>query len=205
MPAGPSWDSYRRCVMMKKPKSACIKHEEALCRRSPHVVTKVLRLTVGGLEPLLRTFPNLKIIQLFRDPRAIMNSRINSRYPQKDFRNTTIALCRKMIWDLQEGKKLLKKYPDRFKFIFYEDMTTDPVGKTELLSNYIGMDFNKTEVELLNTIKVNKPFKDKQSEIPDARVDDNAYWWKSTLPKHNLTCVQEECREFFDTFGLELF
>ncbi|XP_068929031.1 carbohydrate sulfotransferase 7 [Petaurus breviceps papuanus] len=54
---------------------------EAECRKYPVVVIKDVRLLdLGVLVPLLRDPGlNLKVIQLFRDPRAVHNSRLKSR------------------------------------------------------------------------------------------------------------------------------
>ena len=159
-------------------------------------------MTVGSLEPLLRIFPNLKIVQLLRDPRAIINSRIYSRgYPTKDFVRNSRALCRKMTWDLEEGKELLKKYPDRFKFVFYEDIKSDVLKKAEGLSNFIGMEYESSEVKLLNKVSVNKGTR----AIPSSRTADNAYWWKSTLSENFLKTVQNDCSILLKYFGFKLF
>ncbi|XP_077001329.1 carbohydrate sulfotransferase 7 [Tamandua tetradactyla] len=54
---------------------------EAECRKYPVVVIKDVRLLdLGVLVPLLRDPGlNLKVVQLFRDPRAVHNSRLKSR------------------------------------------------------------------------------------------------------------------------------
>lgn len=55
---------------------------EAECRKYPVVVIKDVRLLdLGVLVPLLRDPGlNLKVVQLFRDPRAVHNSRLKSRH-----------------------------------------------------------------------------------------------------------------------------
>lgn len=163
-------------------------------------------MTVGSLEPLLRIFPNLKIVHLFRDPRAVINSRIHSKgYPVRDFNRNAKALCRKMTWDLLEGKELLKKYPDRFKFIFYEDIKSDVLNKTEQLSNFIGMNFQSSEVELLNKVKVNNVAMGRRIKVPGTRASDNAFWWKANIPDNILKNVQKECNTVVEHFGFTIF
>ncbi|XP_069060393.1 carbohydrate sulfotransferase 7-like [Pleurodeles waltl] len=67
-------------------RSACpprpLRELEAECRRYPAVVIKDVRLMDAGvLLPLLRDPAlNLRIIQLFRDPRAVHNSRLKSKH-----------------------------------------------------------------------------------------------------------------------------
>ena len=203
---GSSWDAYRVCLRRRRPKIECIKEEEELCRKSTHKITKVLRMTVGSLEPLMRTNPNLKIIQLFRDPRAIINSRFHSKgYPARDYTKNAKALCRKMTWDLMEGKELVKKYPDRVKLIFYEDLKRDVLKNSEQLSNFIGMDFEASEVNLLNRVKVNNVAAGRHIRAPSSRTKDNAFWWRSNIPDNMLNIVQRECRTLLEQFGLRIF
>ena len=203
--AGPSWDTYRACIKSRRtPKKECIKRQETLCKKAKHIVTKVLRMTVGSLEPLLRTVPDLKIIQLMRDPRAIINSRIHSQgYPARDYVSNSKALCQKMTWDLEEGLVLMKNYPDRFKFVFYEDVKSDVLSKARQLSNFIGMEFDEAEVARLNIVSVNKA--KSRSVATKSRVIDNAFWWRTRLSLANVDNVQRYCSKVFDGFDLKLF
>ena len=163
-------------------------------------------MTVGSLEPLLQKNPNLKIVQLFRDPRAIINSRLYSRgYPARDFTKNARALCKKMNWDFKEGKELLKQYPDRVKLIFYEDIKSDVMKKSEQLSNFIGMDFQAAEVNLLNRVKTNNAVAGRHIKAPSSRSKDNAFWWRLSIPDSTLKIVQRECRTVLEELGLRLF
>ncbi|XP_072470653.1 carbohydrate sulfotransferase 7 isoform X2 [Notamacropus eugenii] len=79
---------------------------EAECRKYPAVVIKDVRLLdLGVLVPLLRDPGlNLKVIQLFRDPRAVHNSRLKSRQ----------ALVRESIQVLRTRQKA-----DRFQRLLF--------------------------------------------------------------------------------------
>ena len=203
---GPSWDTFRACIKTRRTaKKECIRREEDLCKKAKHIVTKVLRMTVGSLEPLLRTFPNLKIIHLMRDPRAIINSRMYSAgYPGRDLVANSKALCRKMTWDVVEGQALLKKYPNRFKFAFYEDVKSDVLRKSEQLSNFIGMEYKSSEVSGLNKVKVNKA-NVRNVKVSGSRVADNAFWWRTSLSVKDLVNIQRDCEKVFKTFDLRIF
>ena len=163
-------------------------------------------MTVGSLEPLLQKNPNLKIVQLFRDPRAIINSRLYSKgYPARDFTKNSKALCRKMNWDIREGKDLLRKYPDRVKLIMYEDVKSDVLKKSEQLSNFIGMEFQTSEVSHLNVVKTNNAVAGRHIKAPGSRTKDNAFWWRLSIPDNTLKIVQRECRTVLQELGLRLF
>lgn len=85
-PAAPLARSEVGLVEDKACESSCppvpLRALEAECRKYPVVVIKDVRLLdLGVLVPLLRDPGlNLKVVQLFRDPRAVHNSRLKSRH-----------------------------------------------------------------------------------------------------------------------------
>jgi hypothetical protein len=46
------------------------------------------------------------------------------------------SLCSKMLYDFGEGQKVQKLFPDRFRFIYYEDFSVDILNKSKILYNY---------------------------------------------------------------------
>ncbi|XP_060230867.1 carbohydrate sulfotransferase 7 [Meriones unguiculatus] len=85
-PAAPRARAEVGLVEDKACESSCppvpLRALEAECRKYPVVVIKDVRLLdLGVLVPLLRDPGlNLKVVQLFRDPRAVHNSRLKSRH-----------------------------------------------------------------------------------------------------------------------------
>ncbi|WAQ99951.1 hypothetical protein MAR_024324, partial [Mya arenaria] len=77
---GPSWKTYRDCLSRFIGKSVCLRDLQDVCRRSTVRFIKLLRLTLGSLQPLLENNEHLKVVHLFRDPRAIIHSRMYTRY-----------------------------------------------------------------------------------------------------------------------------
>ncbi|XP_036603152.1 carbohydrate sulfotransferase 7 [Trichosurus vulpecula] len=92
---------------------------EAECRKYPVVVIKDVRLLdLGVLVPLLRDPGlNLKVIQLFRDPRAVHNSRLKSRQ----------ALVRESIQVLRTRQKA-----DRFQRLLFAQSVGGRAGPSLL-------------------------------------------------------------------------
>ncbi|XP_025890053.1 carbohydrate sulfotransferase 7 [Nothoprocta perdicaria] len=78
---------------------------EAECRKYPVVVIKDVRLLeLGALQPLLREPGlNLRVIQLFRDPRAVHNSRLKAKQ----------ALLRESIQVLRSRQRAEPRGPPR--------------------------------------------------------------------------------------------
>ncbi|WAR07401.1 CHST5-like protein [Mya arenaria] len=102
--AGPSWRRYTECRYSKRqPRDICLPMQALYCSNFRHLVVKTLRITTDSLGPLLDRKPDLKVIQLFRNPFAIMNSRLESSFQSivSDFVEMGESLCRKMEIDYQ--------------------------------------------------------------------------------------------------------
>ncbi|XP_052806242.1 uncharacterized protein LOC128235462 [Mya arenaria] len=203
--AGPSWAKYKSCVLARKPKVTCLKEQEQRCKAATHIVTKVLRITTGSLQPLLERKPNLKVIQLFRNPFAVINSRTHSKgYPVRDFTANAANLCKKMHWDFTGALELQKEYPGRVKIIFYEDLKSDVEGKMKTLTDFIGMDYDVNVIKKYNTVKTNVAKANTPSLVKE-RKEDNAHWWRSHMSFPTYQKTLDKCREVVKEFNLTVF
>ena len=181
------------------------------CKVAKHRVSKVLRITLGALEPVLKHNPKMKIIHLFRDPRSIINSRIETKgYPLSwnplgslDIQNNAKALCSKMITDLREGEKLMRRFPERFRFIHYEDLVlnSDSIRK---LYDYVGMTFHTDNLDNVYEIKINTA--QRHSEKKErARRRNNALWWRTYLSYDNIRQIDAICYSVIVKLGYSIF
>lgn len=198
---GPSWSQVNACTRGKKsPRQCVLQFAPRLCKNATHRVTKVLRLTTDLLEGLLKQKPDLKVLHLFRDPRAIINSRINTGwYPIKNVTDNARSLCKKMLYDFRKGKELLEIYPDRFKFIIYEDVTTSTFEKVQSLYRYLGMSLNESRYTKVKTMPVF------QSKNASDRKNNTAYWWRMSLDWDNVQKIDRVCEDVYKELGYRTF
>ncbi|XP_060075666.1 carbohydrate sulfotransferase 3-like [Ylistrum balloti] len=126
----------------------CFDKQIRRCGNATSIVTKVVRVTVGLVGRMLDKYPNLKIIHLMRDPRAVLSSRMDI-WPSntKNILETARSLCRKMKEDLMDSKQLLTRYPHRVRTVFYEDLAQEPIKITKDLYQFANYDFT-TEDEI---------------------------------------------------------
>ena len=132
--AGLGWKPYTDCKG-KKGKLACIPEIRKLCLENQSRVIKVIRFRLDAAQSLLQQDRSLRILHLFRDPRAIIFSRLHKTnwHPLKllDGNYTPIienahSLCQKMLDDCKSGRKLMEEFPNRVIFIRYEDLNCNP-------------------------------------------------------------------------------
>lgn len=199
--AGPSWKNIKDCISHGGNKVICLhKFAPRLCKQATHRVAKVLRLSTDLLGPIFEARNNFKAFHLFRDPRAIINSRINTKwYPTNNINsilNNAKGLCDRMLHDFREGKKLLEKYPDRFKFLFYEDMNEEPFEKVKAMYRFVGMSLNEKLYPRVKTLPVFTP-KEQQTE----REKNTAYWWRISLDWKVVQGMDDICADVYNELG----
>ncbi|XP_060596083.1 carbohydrate sulfotransferase 1-like [Ruditapes philippinarum] len=203
---GPSWNTMRECMKHKNKHKTCFqRHMPKKCKDSTHKVTKVLRLTTDLLATVLQSRDNLKVIHLFRDPRAIINSRIETDwYPAKTDKmiiENAKSLCNKMLYDFREGQKVQKLFPDRFRFLYYEDFSVDILNKSKILYNYLGM--NGNEVYYPEIIKL--PAAKNAAPVKSERKKNTAYWWRKTFKWEVVEKMEEICKDVYKELGYKSF
>ena len=140
--------AYVNClnqVVLKSMVNRCIPRLTQQCKRSTVIATKVLRLNMVNLEPMLKRHPVWRIIYLTRDPRAVLLSQ-RKQFVHHDvsLSNNSGVQCSKMLSDIKAVKRLEKAYPGQVLQLKYEDLALNPIhhlksiyktlGKADLIS-----------------------------------------------------------------------
>lgn len=117
------------------------------CKQFPFHVMKLTRLLLRDAEALLEddTF-NLKMIFLVRDPRGMILSRWDafSDVPldiNYDWNNPK-TICGDMMLDYTAASNFMKKYPDRFTVVRYEDFASQVFQEAPKLFNFLQLPFH---------------------------------------------------------------
>ncbi|KAH3836631.1 carbohydrate sulfotransferase 1-like isoform X2 [Dreissena polymorpha] len=202
---GPSWQVYRECTSKFLGKSRCLRELEDICTKKPVRTVKLLRLTLGAIAPLLEADPRLKIIHLFRDPRAIIHSRKYSRYyPLSDDEssdNLQKNLCNKMMQDYLEGQNLAKNFPNRIIFVFYEDLLANLNTRLSVLMRLLRINYNAEIVKELTEIKSNLAPPEMGIDFVKDRMSNNAMWWRLYIDWELVKRTDTVCEQIYDVLG----
>ncbi|XP_060568831.1 carbohydrate sulfotransferase 6-like [Ruditapes philippinarum] len=205
--SGQSWNIYRYCISRNKPFDHCLEVlQSSNCQHAKHRVSKVLRLYLGALEDILRASPKLKVVHLFRDPRAIIHSRLETHgYPlekttsHNGIKNNAKSLCNKMETDLRDGERLKKMFPNRFCFVHYEDIYTKDDSLIEL-HTFLGMSITR---EIIHNARVHMSNygSNRKRSARSERNRNNAFWWRKYLSWDTIKLIDSECSIIYSELG----
>ena len=187
----------------------CIMSVENQCKSKPHTVTKILRTTVDMYRDVLIEHEDVMLIQLFRDPRGVVNSRQRTGWYSpvlKDFQsmaNDVKCLCARMLEDYKSGLEFQKKFPGKFMFVVYEDLLSDLPNKLDRLYKKLGM---KTLDQLTNISEEFKKLVGLHKANPTkTKSKDYEFWWRSSLSLATVQTVDKNCRDIYTAIGYKSF
>lgn len=113
------------------------------CHVSVARVVNVVRLSLSLAARLLERIPKLKIIHVLRDPRAIINTHIQSK---RSFRygvsNYSRSLCRRMMEDIEESKRIHTNFPGKLLTVLHESLALTPLYVIREMRNFGGHTFD---------------------------------------------------------------
>ena len=194
---------------------------EQVCRNKfNHSVVKVGQIRVPT-ESIAVFIPNvflanpdtdIRIIQIVRDPRGSINSRIKAGWIS-DFTFTGFPakvdnMCSKIEANIQFARGLEDAWiKERYMEIDYKEITSMPITTAkkiykfadfempDSLIDWIVQSTNPDEKQLIQAL--NNPF----SHVRDARK--NYLKWRSESPIKRVRVIEQQCKNLLDLLGLE--
>ena len=151
------------------------------------------------IEPLINAFnEDVKIIQIIRDPRAVLLSRnYGSFYKTKTEGKIHPLLLIAKTWRTSIRYKLFihNYYPTNFLPVYYEQLVSDPSNEIKRICDFLSiefspdlLDFSKYKNEENQKWKVNTSFQKKEGF--DTKSIDK---WKDILPKEITGALEFMC------------
>lgn len=189
--------SYDKCLFLQAKR----------CRSADAIVIKIARTDVAVLEKMLHKQPNIKIVHLIRDPRAIAYSQYLA-WPVH-FRNTIEhgrAICGKVVADAMEGRRLNRKYPGTLYTAYYEDITADPLNQIQKLYDFVGYEFNGNDIVRIHAMTSSNSTPrlsryQKKWNIIKTNSTEVAFRWRNSMSVGLLRLLNVVCRDVYGAFG----
>ncbi|XP_060600989.1 carbohydrate sulfotransferase 1-like [Ruditapes philippinarum] len=201
--SGKKWNVFRECSAKNHTLDTCLRYMSSnVCSRSQNKVTKVLRISLFNLKSFLEVRPNLKIVHLFRDPRAVINSHIRTNWSPvranslESVASVSRSICGRMADDIENAKKLKAEFPQRFLIVQYEDFK-NPLPKIRKLIDFVGMKFTS---EAYNFIDI-----DTNATSGSKLNGNHPFLYREQLEWRFVRVINRYCSNIYKELGYTMF
>ena len=129
------------------------------CQKSSIRIIKTVRATMAAPRTFLHTYPNFRLLHLFRDPRGVTKSRLNISWAKSAFEGKNISrvaksYCQNVLSDYRIRQKLEGSYPGQILQVLSDDFMVHSLDHVERIMALIGTHTNDTK--LLLSKKLNR-------------------------------------------------
>ena len=186
----------------------CAKKLADVCEDSSIRIVKTIRSQFMYVKHLLDELPNLKIIQLVRDPRATLFSQSHFHMclvTNGGRKRCTNNLCGRLEKDIIEADRLSITHPGRVLTIKYEDLARQPIEISEQLYNFIGVPMSP-ETKQFIYYKTMAGSEDDCSTC-STRRNSSAHigFWKERIDREFLDIINARCHYILNRFQYDEF
>ncbi|MBN1572762.1 MAG: sulfotransferase [Deltaproteobacteria bacterium] len=150
-------------------------------------------------ELLKTAYPDSRFIHVIRDPRAVVNSLINSDVHRSN------AYYGSFRWnrDVNQGLSLKKRYPEDTLEVRYESLITDPEETLKGICRFIEVNFEREILDQDKTktkeySKFYNKINVKIGQPPDPQRLDA---WRSDLSRRQISLIESLCAETMKRLG----
>ena len=168
----------------------CVHILHTSCTRQAIRAIKTVRVTMLEAEDLMQRLPQLKVVHLLRDPRAVVASRRISRWSRShyeraapDVSHIAHVFCRTALEDYRVSKQIQKRYPGRLMTLWYEEYAKHPINTLNDIYDFL----NITLTEVMQ-VKIKSPFEKN-------RLIETLYKWQYYINSTEEAAIIEMCRD----------
>ncbi|XP_076093192.1 carbohydrate sulfotransferase 1-like [Mytilus galloprovincialis] len=193
---------FRKNETSTKNFQKCLKLLTNKCEQSSLRVVKTIRMTTELAVTLLSTLPNLKIVYLVRDPRAIIQSRMMlNLVVEHNIQTESTELCNRMDKDMYFIEKSTMK--NRIQIVRYEKFARHIVSEAKELFKFVDSDFHNDIVKWIehNSVKSTNfnPYSTSQNST------ESVGRWLTQIKRETAKKVDESCVNLYKVFGYTEF
>ena len=181
----------------------------SICQDSSLIALKEVYARFETVRIALNTVPDLKVIHLIRDPRAVMLSRRdrNMLSEGESMKDSAIRVCSMMLNDFQSFATM-KQDKGRVLTMFYEDLAVDPIKNAEKIYNFLEMPIPsnvKNWIKKGTRSKHNHSHKGWLSSTRKQNSTATAFAWKHRLRPGEIAEIDQACSLLYDALNYQYY
>ncbi|XP_069115187.1 carbohydrate sulfotransferase 1-like isoform X2 [Argopecten irradians] len=180
----------------------CLPLLEKACRSSGFIVIKTVRLSMAHLESLMVKYPNLHILHLMRDPRAVLfsKSKFGINITMNSQKKARLE-CRSMIHNINTTWRYSWKFPNRVDTLYYENLALRPLETSETLYRHHDLTFTESIRYHIYTL-TSAGHEPKCSPytglcLESSNSSKNANLWKTQLTGNIISIIDKSCSTLY--------
>ena len=195
------------------------KYADTVClTKYKHSVTKIgeprtLNSSISSFLPkvfLENPDTDIRVIQLIRDPRASLRSRIKLGWmvdwTHRNFRKLVRKVCSNLVANIKFGRNL-GKWQDRYLEVHYHDLAGKPLETTRAMYDFAGFEMPDSIADWVvrNTSPSKEELMKESKNIfsPTRNSTANIDKWKQDSPVERIQIIEKYCKKALDLLGLK--
>ena len=178
------------------------------CEQSKLIIMKTIRLPIKAISQFLEDIPGLKIIHLIRDPRATLMSQSIFGFCSVlngGFYGCANRLCTKLENDILQTERLSRKYPNRIKTVFYEDMAARPIQTSKDVYHFLNRNLTQHAKKYIFNITLAGNLENCNICTTRPNSSQHINSWKMKMKDYNLRTIEERCNYVIQRFNYTLY
>ena len=169
-----------------------------LCSNSTINLIKSVRLRSDNINFLLEKYPNLMIIMLVRDPRAVMNSRLSANWCGNKPHCLDTSYCNELFADTKMAMRLTHTYPGRIRIVRYEDLVSNRSSVLTHTLQAFGLNVTLERIDNFFTeLESSTDFLENEEHqgalYYKRKPMDVATKWMHQLPEETVEAIENKC------------
>ena len=152
---------------------------------------------------------DIRVIQLIRDPRASMNSRIKLGW-MVDFHHSSFPyhvrqVCSNLLKNIRFGRNL-GQWQAKYLEVHYRDLAGKPLETTQAMYKFAGFEMSESVREwvIRNTSPSKEELRKQEKQIFSSVRNSTAHIdkWQKESPIGRIQLIEKHCKEALDLLGL---
>lgn len=192
----------------------------AICSMHRHTVVKTVQVDfIHKLSYLMDTEGPadyaLKVVHLVRDPRALIDAKIQndikSNWTTLSLRKNARAMCKDLLLNIKYAVSAPPWLQGRYTLLRYEDLATKPHQITEQLYQFVGINIDTQVRRWLDKRSTTVSFSGMSAlnpsgtaEAQDGSLSDKVFKWRERMPYSVVRIIETECYEVMNLLGYKI-